>query len=108
MNRSKSLVRSLSGWRKNNSCTKHFVLAALIAATVAGSAASFGDTPSPAAGDATAPTSGDTSSPATSEELQEVTVTASKREETASRVGLTIAALSGTPLKRPMCQASKI
>src|SRR6266853_551143 len=60
------------------SCAKNLVLKALIAMIAVGSAASFGDTPSP--------TAGDTTSPTTSAELQEVTVTASKREETASRV----------------------
>jgi outer membrane receptor protein involved in Fe transport len=63
---------------------KNLVVTALIAVIVAGSAASFGDTPAPT----------------TSEELEEVTVTASKREETASRVGLTIAALSADALEK--------
>jgi len=67
-----------------HSCTKRLVLTAFTAMIVAGSAASFGDTPSPT----------------TSEELEEVTVTASKREETASRVGLTIAALSEDALEK--------
>lgn len=94
----RSLVRVIAEWRRNHSCTKHFVLTALVAATVAGSAASFGDTASPP-GDTAAPTAGDTTSTA-STELQEVTVTASKREETASRVGLTIAALSEDALEK--------
>jgi outer membrane receptor protein involved in Fe transport len=63
---------------------KSSVLTASVAVIVAGSAASFGDTPAPT----------------TSEELEEVTVTASKREETASRVGLTIAALSADALEK--------
>jgi iron complex outermembrane recepter protein len=83
-----------------HSCTKNFTIAALIALMEAGSAASFGDTTSPTAGDTTPPTSGDTASPAASGELQEITVTASKREETASRVGLTIAALSDDALEK--------
>ena len=82
------------------SCAKNLVLTALIAMIAVGSAASFGDTPSPAAGETTAPTAGDTTSPTTSAEIQEITVTASKREETASRVGLTITALSGDALEK--------
>jgi iron complex outermembrane recepter protein len=86
-----SLIRPVAGWRKNNSCTRNSVLTTLIAVIVAGSAASFGATPAPAS-DAPAPTA--------SEELQEITVTASKREESASRVGLTIAALAGDALEK--------
>ena len=69
-----------------HSGVKISALTASIAVMMGGSAASFGDT-APAAAEG-------------SDELQEVTVTASKREETASRVGLTIAALSADSLDK--------
>jgi hypothetical protein len=68
------------------SCARNLVLSALIAMIAVGSATSFGDTPSPAVGETNASTAGDTTSPATSAEIQEITVTASTREETASRI----------------------
>ena len=83
-----------------HSCSNNLVLTALIAMIAVGSATSFGDTPSPAAGETAAPTAGDTTSPTSSGEIQEITVTASKREETASRVGLTITALSEDSLEK--------
>jgi iron complex outermembrane recepter protein len=71
--------------------TRRLVLTASIAVIVAGSAASLAATTVPA---------DDSTGTANSDELQEVTVTASKREETASKVGLTIAALPADALEK--------
>ena len=77
--------------------SKNTVLTAFIAAMVAGSAASFGDQPAAT----NPPPSAATSPPEVTipQQLAEVTVTATKRVETASRVGLTIAALSANDLE---------
>lgn len=69
-----------------DSRTKNLVLKAWMTLIAAGSVAAFGQ-------EASAP-------PVSSDELEEVTVTASKREESASRVGLTIAALSEDALEK--------
>jgi outer membrane receptor protein involved in Fe transport len=78
--------------------SKNTMLTVFIAAMVAGSAASLGDQPATT----NSPHSAATSPPEVTipQQLAEVTVTATKRAETASRVGLTIAALSGNALEK--------